>query len=140
MVSQTSRTAVTCLAVAVGGAAGAALRYQLWRLWPTTNLEFPLTTLLINAFGCFFLGAAIGLPLYNGYLLSAALRPTVTFGLLGGFTTFSFFAVQSVTLVSPRLGMLYLLLTPAVAVAAATVGMVSTSALLNRRRPGRRIR
>ena len=63
MVSETSRTAVTALAVAVGGAAGAALRYQLWRQWPTTNLEFPLTTLLINAFGCFVLGAAIGLPL-----------------------------------------------------------------------------
>ena len=78
--------------------------------------------------------------LNNGYLLAAVLRPFVTFGLLGGFTTFSFFAVQSVTLVSPRLGMLYLLLTAAAAIAAAAVGMVSTSALLNRRRPGRRIR
>jgi len=51
MLSGSSRTAATAMAVAAGGAGDAALRYQLWRWWPDDIAEFPLTTFAINVMG-----------------------------------------------------------------------------------------
>jgi CrcB protein len=129
MTSDSSRTAATALAVAVGGAVGAALRYQLWRLWPDDIAEFPLTTFAINVMGCFVFGVCAGLLSDSDRGLATIVRALVMFGLLGGFTSFSIFAVQGATLTSPRQGALYLVVTPLVAVSAAWAGRASASAL-----------
>ena len=83
-----------CLPVALGGALGAAGRYLL-SLIPL-SAGFPLTTLLTNFLGAVVIGAvaqAAGqLPLSPGAVLF------LKSGLCGGFTTFSTFSLETVTL------------------------------------------
>ncbi|MFC9357481.1 fluoride efflux transporter FluC [Rhodococcus sp. NPDC057014] len=136
--SQTSRTAVTALAVATGGAAGAASRYQIWRWWPDDAMHFPLTTFAINVAGCFLFGLSIGAIPTGDQDSRTILRAFLVYGVLSGFTTFSFFAVQGVTLTSPRMGLLYLALTPVFAVGAAWAGRACWFVLSRRSRPAGR--
>ena len=79
--------------VFLGGGTGACLRYWtgflLTRSYPS---EFPWPTLLINVLGSLAIGAVLARnPRETVYLLAAA-------GLLGGFTTFSTFSYEAVTL------------------------------------------
>lgn len=87
------------LLVGAGGALGAMARYGVaslvGRLWPTS---FPLATLLINIIGSIAMGLFIG-------LLARFLPPNqeqarlfVAVGILGGFTTFSSFSLDSIVL------------------------------------------
>ncbi|MFZ2175292.1 MAG: CrcB family protein [Rhodococcus sp. (in: high G+C Gram-positive bacteria)] len=122
-------TAATALTVAAGGAAGAALRYQLWRWWPDGGAGFPFTTFAINVVGCFLFGVCVGVMPNDEHGRGAVLRHFLTFGVLGGFTTFSFFAVQGVTLTSPKIGALYLVVTPILAISAAMLGRWCTACL-----------
>ncbi|CAG7600048.1 putative camphor resistance protein CrcB [Rhodococcus wratislaviensis IFP 2016] len=141
MLSDTSRTAATALAVAAGGAVGAACRYQIWRWWPDDTMHFPLTTFAINVVGCFLLGLSIGAIPDGDQDLSAIVRAFLTYGTLSGFTSFGFFAVQGVTLTYPGMGLLYLALTPVVAVGLAWAGRACWSTLSRRsRRAGRHAR
>ncbi|MFI1183414.1 fluoride efflux transporter CrcB [Streptomyces sp. NPDC020799] len=83
---------VVC-AVSLGGGAGAALRYGAGLLWPAAQGAFPWTTFLINVVGC----ALIGLLLVVIADLTSPhrlLRPFLGTGVLGGFTTFSTYAVD----------------------------------------------
>jgi fluoride exporter len=87
------------LIVGCGGFIGSAGRYLIggWahRLFPTTT--FPVGTLVVNAIGCF----AIGLlsALFEGrQLLSPEARLFLMIGILGGFTTFSSFAYETLGL------------------------------------------
>ena len=138
MLSDGSRTAATALAVAVGGAVGAALRYRVWRCWPDDAATFPLTTFTINVVGCFLFGMCIGVIPDTGRDSTTIVRAFLMFGVLAGFTTFSFFAVQGVTLTSPRVGVLCLVLTPAVAAGAAWAGRACAFVLPVRARRARR--
>ena len=73
------------LAVAVGGAVGAVLRFQLGELAPDGS-GFPWTTFAINVMGCALLAGLELLPVARrSETWAAAIGP----GLLGGFTTFS---------------------------------------------------
>ncbi len=82
------------LAVALGGAAGGALRYALSGLVARQIGEtFPWGTLFVNVSGCFAIGAMAPL-LAEGSLLRAAILT----GLLGGYTTVSSFSLQTITL------------------------------------------
>jgi fluoride exporter len=86
------------LAIAVGAAVGANLRYglTLWaaRRWGTT---FPYGTMLINILGCLLIGFI--LVLATGRLsISAGWQRLLVTGLLGGFTTFSTFGYETYAL------------------------------------------
>lgn len=99
---------IRILLVGVGGFAGTLLRYWLSGLIARRYGEtFPLGTLLVNALGCFLAGF-IFYFLYDRLLTSPTSRSVVFIGLLGGFTTFSSFALQSFTLL--RDGELFLAL------------------------------
>lgn len=94
---------MTALLVALGGAVGAVLRY-----WIGTAVQgvsplqaFPLGTLVVNVSGCFVMGLVAGLGDRHGYL-TAEWRAFVAVGVLGGFTTFSAFANE--TMGAVRLG------------------------------------
>lgn len=87
------------LLVGLGGAAGSILRYLVsgWvqQAWPTA--AFPYGTLAVNVLGCLVIGGLSHLAETRG-LLTPETRALVLVGVLGGFTTFSTFANESVNL------------------------------------------
>lgn len=83
--------------VAVGGALGAMLRFAAMQL-VGAELRFPWTTLLINIAGSFAIGAAIGLWQQASWFEDWG-RPLLVAGVLGGFTTFSAFSLETVNLI-----------------------------------------
>jgi|SRR5690606_38044378 len=86
------------LAVALGGACGALARYgiNLW-LAPLSVGRFPFATLAVNLFGCAAIGVLHVLIVERG-LLPAAWRELLMVGVLGGFTTFSAFSIDTLGL------------------------------------------
>ena len=116
------------LLVAVGGAIGSVLRYgtgvfvgTLWRN------SFPLGTLLINIVGSLLMGLFVG--------LMARLLPTwqndarlfFAVGVLGGFTTFSSFSLDAISMIERGdvlLATLYVVLSVAIAVPALYIGLI----------------
>ena len=97
----TRREFATACLVAIGGAAGALVRYGLDLTWRWSVPEFPLATWLVNVSGCLVIGCLLVL-LLEGPLTAWWLRPLLAVGLLGGFTTFSAFAGESVQLIDAR--------------------------------------
>ena len=88
----------TLIMVASGGALGAVLRY-LWGLTvyrmtggPT---DLPMAIMGANVLGSFLMGVFVVLAAEKGLTHYA---PFVMIGLLGGFTTFSAFSLETVTL------------------------------------------
>ena len=88
----------TVLLIAVGGALGTVARYELGLAVPVRPGTFPITTLLINVVGALLLGALLG-TLGRTAPNDRIMRPLLGVGFLGGFTTFSTFAVETVQLV-----------------------------------------
>lgn len=90
--------------VAVGGAFGAALRYQMGRsmtgwLGPMAMGVFPWATLAVNALGSLLMGFLAGWLTFRTTGNSEQLRLLLGVGLLGGFTTFSAFSLEMVLLI-----------------------------------------
>ncbi len=81
------------LLVALGGALGAVTRLGLGRLIPDTLWHIPFPILLINVLGCFLMGIISALMTFYGST-SDHLRTFLMPGFLGGFTTFSAFALD----------------------------------------------
>ncbi|MFE9464059.1 CrcB family protein [Streptomyces virginiae] len=82
-------------AVAAGGAVGASARYGISLLWPAAPGAFPWATLWINAFGCALIGVLMVLISEGGRTAPhPLLRPFAGVGVLGGFTTFSAYALD----------------------------------------------
>lgn len=91
---------MTWLAVAVGGALGSLARHAANRLihehWLTTR--FPAGTVVVNLVGCFVIGLLAGLLASERIALRVHWREFVFVGLLGGFTTFSTFGLDTFVL------------------------------------------
>jgi crcB protein len=79
------------VAVALGGALGAMLRYSISSL---QFQSFPLGTLLANVFGCLLIGIFMAVSVRTGWPGNLARAFFVT-GFLGALTTFSTFAYQT---------------------------------------------
>ncbi|WP_078891581.1 fluoride efflux transporter CrcB [Streptomyces sp. NRRL S-350] len=79
--------------VAVGGAVGAVARYAAGLGWETAPTAFPWTTLLVNVVGCAVIGVFL-VVITEGRPAHPLLRPFFGTGVLGGFTTFSTYAVD----------------------------------------------
>ena len=79
--------------IAVGGALGSAGRYELGVLWSQPADRMPWTTLLINLVGALLLGMLV-VAVTEIWRPHRLVRPLLGTGLLGGFTTFSTFALQ----------------------------------------------
>ena len=87
------------LIVAIGGAFGSAFRYMFgtWVQALSRSIDFPYGTLAVNLLGCFLIGFLAQLAEARGAFNSEA-RLFVFIGILGGFTTFSSFASDSLNL------------------------------------------
>jgi CrcB protein len=86
------------------GALGCGAR--MWMSGAVANRwgeSFPVGTLAVNVFGCFLVGifATLTRP-DGGVALQPIVRQAVMIGFLGGFTTFSSFALQTLALVENR--------------------------------------
>lgn len=100
------------VAVAAGGVLGAEARYGIEVVLPHAPAAFPWSTVLINASGCLLIGLlmVLVLELTSPHRL---VRPFLGVGVLGGFTTFSTFAVDAERLVRehrPLLALAYVVL------------------------------
>lgn len=87
------------IAVLVGGGIGALCRYIvgaafLQRFGP----GFPYGTMTINIIGCFFIGAISELATARSIIVTPLIRSFLVVGVLGGFTTFSSFAYDTIVL------------------------------------------
>lgn len=89
----------TYVAVAVGGAVGCCARLGVTQAVRTVyGRDFPLATLVINVLGCLLVGFLFFATLER-LNVSPAMRAAIITGGLGGFTTFSTFAMESVLLI-----------------------------------------
>ncbi|MDF2259933.1 CrcB family protein [Streptomyces ferralitis] len=84
----------TLAVISAGGALGASARYGAALLWPTAHGAFPWTTLLVNAVGCAVIGVFM-VVVTEGLSAHHLVRPFFGTGVLGGFTTFSTYAVDA---------------------------------------------
>ncbi|WP_270726235.1 fluoride efflux transporter CrcB [Shimia sp. Alg240-R146] len=87
--------------VALGGAVGAALRYLVGlsvvrAIGPGAISGFPVAIITVNIIGSFLMGVFVVAAANRGL---THLSPLVMTGLLGGFTTFSAFSLETVTLI-----------------------------------------
>jgi CrcB protein len=91
---------MTWIAVAVGGALGSMARYAVSVVTLRTAPQYaiPFATFCVNVVGCFVIGLFAGRLAQQPASDSAELRAFVFVGILGGFTTFSTFALDTLTL------------------------------------------
>jgi CrcB protein len=78
--------------VAIAGAAGTAVRYQLDLSFSRDAHHVPWVTFAINVGGAFAIGVIVAVLDAHPH---AAVRPALTIGLLGGFTTFSTLSLET---------------------------------------------
>ena len=115
--------------VAVGGALGSLARYGVARLWPAVPGGFPVPTLTVNLLGSFAIGLLyIWLTARAGNADAARLFWMT--GILGGFTTYSAFALESTLLGFSATGVAYLLTTIAGCFGAAWLGRQIATTML----------
>lgn len=112
-------------AIAAGGVLGSLARYGAGLLAPSPP-AWPWMTMLVNASGCLLIGVlmAVLLDLTAPHRL---LRPFLGIGVLGGYTTFSTYAVDTQRLLvdgRAAAALTYFLVTPVVAVLAVWAGTV----------------
>jgi CrcB protein len=82
--------------VGVGGAVGSIARWQMSGLILRNTLDwrFPLGTFIVNVLGCLIIGLLAGLSVKEDYFTSHT-RLLLFTGLMGGFTTFSSFGLET---------------------------------------------
>ena len=116
----------------MGGSAGSAARYAVALLLPhDAGLGVPWATLAVNALGCLLIGVLVVVVEGRHPLL----RPLLGVGVLGGFTTYSTFAVDAVVLASRGAGWTaaaYVAGTLVTAIAAVSLGVSATRRLTGR--------
>lgn len=89
------------LQVAVGGAFGALARYLLsLKIISLFDTKFPFATFLVNMSGCLLIGFLFSLSAKG--VLPARLGPLFFGGLLGAYTTYSSFALETVQLIQNK--------------------------------------
>lgn len=124
------------MAVAMGGAVGSVLRWLLAELLPTQPGQFPWSTLLVNIAGSALLGVIAGLR--PRWPRSDLVYTVLTVGVIGGFTTFSTYALQGTWLIEHSRWMqaaLFLVGSTLAGVGVAAAGLLLGSRLA--RRPAR---
>ncbi len=86
------------LAIAAGGAFGAAARHALNTLVQSRYALFPAGIFAVNAAGCLAIGLLAGLAAAGRLQLGETMRLFLFVGVLGGFTTFSAYSLDTLAL------------------------------------------
>ncbi|WP_328558990.1 CrcB family protein [Streptomyces coelicoflavus] len=118
--------------VALGGGTGAAARYAAALWWPTPAGGFPWTTFGVNGVGCAVIGVFM-VVVTEVRPAHRLVRPFFGTGVLGGFTTFSTYAVDSRSLFADGqvpTGLAHLAATPLAALTAVWLAAWATRRVL----------
>lgn len=115
---------ITFLSVALGGAIGASMRFGVG-LWMArlASPGFPLAVMAVNVVGSFLMGAFAVWSLERGW---TALNPLIMTGILGGFTTFSAFSLETLTLIErgqSAAALIYVALSVGLSIGALALGL-----------------
>jgi fluoride exporter len=123
--------------VAAGGGIGAGARYAASLWWPTQTGGFPWTTFWVNVVGCAVIGVFLVL-VTEAMTAHRLVRPFFGTGVLGGFTTFSTYAVDLQKLFDggrPGTALAYLAATLFAALTAVWLAATATRRALKWRQP-----
>jgi len=116
---------INVLAVAIGGALGAMTRYGAG-IAATRFLgqAFPYGTLGVNILGCLIMGLLVG-GFAGREPVDPALKLFLTTGVLGGFTTFSAFSLETIMLYDrrPALAVMYVAASIILSLVACAIGL-----------------
>ena len=116
--------------VGIGGAFGSLARYGVSRLWPAAPGGFPVPTLTVNLLGSFAIGLLyVWISARSGADGSDAVRLFWMTGVLGGFTTYSAFALETTLLGFSTTGLAYLFATLVGCFGAAWLGRIVATAM-----------
>jgi CrcB protein len=122
---------LTLLSVALGGALGASARYLAnVAVARTAGHGFPYATIVVNVAGSFLMGVLVVALARRG---GQAYAPFLMTGVLGGFTTFSAFSLDTLTLFERgEIGLagLYVGLSVALSLGAIGLGILATRMVL----------
>ena len=87
------------IAVFIGGGIGSSLRYLINKFSFITATSFPYSTFITNIIGCFVLGLTLGYFTKSNNQ-NSLMFVFLTIGVCGGFTTFSTFSNEGLTLIN----------------------------------------
>jgi len=110
------------LLVGLGGAVGSMLRYAVYLL--LTVKDFPYATMVVNIIGSFIIGMVLALSIKDDNFLNDWKLFLAT-GICGGFTTFSAFSAENMSLLQngkSMLAVIYIISSIAAGIAAAWLG------------------
>ena len=115
------------LLVGLGGFIGSVARYKLggWLLHLTAQEKFPYSTFAVNVVGCLVVGVLAGLA-EKHEMFGPGTRLFLFTGLLGGFTTFSAFGLETMFLLrrgEPWIAALYVVASVVLGLVAVWVGI-----------------
>ncbi len=123
----------TCLIVMAGGALGTLARYVVSALALPLSGQMPWGTLVVNVTGSFLIGFFGTLTLAHGrFPVSENWRLFVMIGICGGYTTFSSFSLQTLTLFEagePGQALLNIALSLTLCLIAVALGFMTPGAL-----------
>ena len=116
---------INLIYIATGGAVGAIVRFISSNFFKILFPNFPIGTLFVNFIGSFFIGFLLYI-LENQYSNNSSfIKYFLIIGLLGSFTTFSAFSIETVQLFNDKkfiLSIIYILLSVLLCISGAFVG------------------
>lgn len=118
--------------IALGGAAGSLARWGIDQV--VTGSPYPWATFLINVVGCLLIGVLMAFVL-DVWAQRRYLRPLLGVGFLGGFTTFSTFALETRHLAASSqvlLAVVYVVASVAAGFVAAMAGLLGGRLVIDR--------
>lgn len=121
------------LMIAFGGAVGSVLRYLVSGLdYRFSGGVFPVSTFVVNATGSLIIGSLWAI--FERFAVSPNVRMFVFIGLLGGYTTFSTFTLETFNLMRDgeyKIALMNVLLSNVVCIGAVFVGFMLSRYILN---------
>ncbi len=95
-----SSSILNMIAIMIGGAMGAAMRYLVSNgIYSLLGREFPYGTLFVNVLGSFLMGLLTVLLIEKGNI-DPLIKAAILVGFLGAFTTFSTFSIDTLALIN----------------------------------------
>ncbi len=119
------------LLIGLFGVMGILCRYGIDQYFGSWNEKIPMTTLCINILGSFFAGTIYVLSTYRD--MSSNLQAGLLVGFCGGFTTFSAYTLQTMTMIErdkSAAALVYFVITPLIGLLAAFIPVIVAKSFL----------